>query len=267
MILCCTHFFTGDRVRSNSRSRTSKDSTEEASVADSDSTEDKYIQRKKKQRLHSQKSPDASIEASIADSSDDDCKQRKNKERHHAYFSKHQRSNIPLINDEEDYASHSQREKSRSKVIASVSSKSSNTKSSSLSSKPKKVGEDSNENIYDGTNDDRRNWQDFLKETAVNLFRKKFIDVSTICFISLNYISTNVTQIVCKLITKSLKPNEKLKEYKSYNNVIAITVLRAIVLHYKKYAEESYLELTEEEDSYLDSLYEGSKPSKQMVSF
>ena len=76
-----------------------------------------------------------------------------------------------------------------------------------------------------------------------------------------------MTQIVCKLITKSLKPRESLKEYKSYNNVIGMTVLRAIVLHYKKYAEESYLELTEEEDSYLDSLYEGSKSSKQMVSF
>ena len=229
-----------------------------------------YSHRKKKQRLHSQETPYAPTEASIADSSDDEYLQRMNKERHHAYFCKHQKSNGQLIHDEEDYASHSQREKSRSKVIASVSSKSSNAKSSYLSSKPtkgKKGDEDSNENIYDGTNDDRRNWQDFLKETAVNLFRMKFIDVSTICSISLNYFSTNVTQIVYKLITKSLKPRESLKEYKSYNNVIGMTVLRAIVLHYKKYAEESYLELTEKENSYLDSLYEGSKPSKQMVSF
>ena len=111
--------------------------------------------------------------------------------------------------------------------------------------------------------DDTNNWTLFLKEKVVVLFRLKFIDVSTMCFIYLHFISTNPTQIVC---IKSLKPRETLTEYKCFNNVIAITVLRAIVLHYKKYAEESYLELTKEEESYLDSLYTGSKSTKHIVS-
>ena len=202
--------------------------------------------------------------SSGGDSSDDEIERNKKKRRrHNAHFTNKQSSN------------HSQREKHRSKITASVSSRSSKTKSSSLSSKPKTSGKkndkqsfhsDENvygQNIYDGTMDDTNNWTLFLKEKVVVLFRLKFIDVSTMCFIYLHFISTNWTQIVCK---KSLKPRETLKEYKSFNNAIAITVLRAIVLHYKRYAEESYLELSEEEESYLDSLYNGSKSIKQIVS-
>ena len=242
MTLYCKPFITGDRVRNTSRNHTRPDLSPEPSIADS-IEHDYTVQRKKKQRHNSQISPDQSTEATIADSSDDDYTQRKKKNRRTSHFSKHQRSRSPHA----------------------VSSRSSKTKSNStLSSKPSEKKGDSDKNIYDGTQDDTRNWTEFLKEKVVYLFRLKFLVVSTMSFINLHFISTrNRTQIVCN---KSLKPRETLKEYRSFNNVIAITVLRAIVLHYKRYAEESYLDLTEEEESYLDSLYNGSKSSKHIVS-
>ena len=76
-----------------------------------------------------------------------------------------------------------------------------------------------------------------------------------------------MSNILVPYITKSLKPKETYKEYKCYNNVIGITMLKTIISQYEEYAEGNDKDLTEHEKNFLSKLYTGPKNIKQLVSF